>query len=94
MRPLLKNDWNRRILEAVRRSPENPFDELITRTPIFEAAMAMLHTRDDLHDVIEALRAIERYDLSDRLRTLQQRLDLPLAKITAITLERRGVLRK
>lgn len=56
--------------------------------------MAMLHTRDDLHDVIEALRAIERYDLSDRLRTLQQRLDLPLAKITAITLERRGVLRK
>lgn len=70
------------------------FDSFITKTPVFEAAQAIIWTRDDLHDVIEALRAIKRYDLSDRLRTLQQRLDDSAASLTAVTLEPRAALRQ
>lgn len=80
-----KEWWNKAIREAPQRAPDDPFTDLICRTPIFEALIAMAHVHDDLTDVIEALREIKRYDLSDRLRVLRQRLDHPLTKVTLIT---------
>ena len=85
--------WLAEIRRAAGATGPHVFGEFVARTPVFEAALAIAHTRDDLDDVIEALRAVGRYDLSDRLRTLQRRLDQSAARLTAGALEPRDALK-